>query len=138
MFFTISLVKRIAGLSLVELRVEKKWMTPLPDFTARACAVNAISWASTNDWDWRNVKPVWRMEVISEKSGWSGGCSEACITTGYWASLYKCGTDWRRMDELEVTETNFPARIGAKTDSNGSALCLIVKIYAYVNIGGGP
>ena len=60
-----------------------------------------------------------------------------CITTGYCASLYKCGTDWRRIDELEVTETNFPERIGAKIESNGSALCLIVKIYAHVNIDGG-
>ena len=69
MLFTIPLDKGATGLSPVELRVEKKWMTPLPDLIARACAVNAISWASTNVWDWRNVKPVWRMEVISEKSG---------------------------------------------------------------------
>jgi hypothetical protein len=30
------------------------------------------------------------------------------------------------MEEFVVTETSLPLRIGAKTDSRGSALCLIV------------
>jgi hypothetical protein len=37
------------------------------------------------------------------------------------------------MDELHVTDTNFPDRIGAKTDSNGSALCLMVRTCSLVN-----
>lgn len=47
------------------------------------------------------------------------------MTTGYWASLYKWGIDGKRMEELVVTETNIPERMGLKTDSNGSALCRI-------------
>jgi hypothetical protein len=33
------------------------------------------------------------------------------------------------MEELVVTETRRPLRIGVNTDSKGSALCLMVCIY---------
>ena len=38
------------------------------------------------------------------------------------------------MEELVVTETSRPLRIGVKTDNNGSALCLTVWIYTIVTI----
>lgn len=47
------------------------------------------------------------------------------MTTGYWASLYRWGIDGKRIEELVVTETSLPDRMGWKTDSNGSALCRI-------------
>ena len=34
-----------------------------------------------------------------------------------------------RIEEEVVTETNLPLRIGVKTESRGSALCLTVWIY---------
>lgn len=52
-----------------ELLASKKWITPLPDFMANACAVRAISCASRSVSDCRNVNPDWRTDVISEKSG---------------------------------------------------------------------
>jgi hypothetical protein len=45
------------------------------------------------------------------------------------------------MEELVVTETSFPDRIGANTERRGSALCLMLKIlvkvsrkYLYINL----
>lgn len=45
------------------------------------------------------------------------------MTTGYCASLYKCGILRTRMPLSVVTVVNFPSRTGWKTESNGSALC---------------
>jgi hypothetical protein len=50
------------------------------------------------------------------------------MTTGRFANRYKCGTEETRMEEVVVTETSWPLRIGSKTDNKGSALCLIVCI----------
>lgn len=48
------------------------------------------------------------------------------MTTGRFASLYRCGTEETRMEEVVVTEVSLPLRIGANTERRGSALCLIV------------
>lgn len=39
------------------------------------------------------------------------------------------------MDDVVVTVTSCPLRIGVKTDSKGSAFCLIVWIYANGELG---
>jgi hypothetical protein len=44
------------------------------------------------------------------------------MTRGYCARRYRCGIEESRMEEPVVTVTNFPARIGVNTESNGSAL----------------
>lgn len=51
------------------------------------------------------------------------------MTTGYCASLYRWGIDGKRIEELVVTETSCPERMGWNTDSNGSALCRIAIIW---------
>lgn len=51
------------------------------------------------------------------------------MTTWYCASLYRCGIDLTRMDEVVVTEVSFPARMGWKTERSGSALCRTGRIY---------
>ena len=49
------------------------------------------------------------------------------MTTGYCASLERCGIDRTSIDELDVTETILPLRMGWKTESKGSALCRTVS-----------
>src|ERR1700677_3690702 len=96
-------------------------MTPFPLRRARACAVNARSCASCSVSDCRKVKPHCRIELISEKSAY-GVWRETWRTIGYWASLYRCGMELRRMEDGAVTETSLPARRGVYVDSRGSAL----------------
>jgi hypothetical protein len=63
---TTSIFSKGIWLSCDEDPESKKCMTPFPDLIANACAVNAISCASCNVSDWRNVKPEFRIEVIEE------------------------------------------------------------------------
>ena len=51
------------------------------------------------------------------------------MTSGYWASLYRCGTDASKVDDGVVTETSFPDRSGSNADRKGSALCLVTCTY---------
>lgn len=48
------------------------------------------------------------------------------MTTGKLASLYRWGTEETRIEELVVTVTSFPLRIGVNTDNKGSLFSRIV------------
>jgi hypothetical protein len=75
------------------------------------------------------ANPDCRIEVMSEKSGKPDGATDTWRTTGYWASLYRCGIDFTRMEEVVVTLVSLPARMGWKTERRGSAFWRTVRIW---------